>query len=758
LFRQPQAVFSRPAAGQSKRLLARLRPLFDTLEGRVVPAVPMLLPSQVVHAYGIDQINFGGAVANGAGQTIAIIDPGDDSAMLNSTDPNFGTSDLAIFNASTGLANPPSFKIVGETGGARPNYNASNIATATESGTTVTITTTAAHGFSLFETVVIAGVGVGGYNGQFQITSVTSTTFTYKDTISGLANSSGGTATPQNPVDTGETALDVEWSHAIAPDANIVLIEMTTGLVGGTDMNIANAVTTAQSASVKASVVSMSFGFGEFGGETGTSASVFDDGLFKASGVSFVASTGDTGEQGGYPAFSPNVLAVGATNLNLNPDNSYLEEKGWSNPPVITAATEVGNVVTITTATATGLSVGNLTTVSGVGVSGYNGTFTVASVASDTSFTYIDGNTGLAASSGGKVFGSIFTDGNSGGSGGGISTVETPQPAYQQGTVTKVTQSTTFRTIPDVSFVGGAATPVEEYDSLGGGFVPTGGTSLSAPCWAGLVALADQGLALRGQPVLNTSATLQTALYDLPLAYFHDITSGYNGASAGVGYDLVTGIGTPKANLLVPALAGFAPVDVTSPGNQSSVEGAGQTFSLGSYIDYGSGPVKYDVSWGDSTPDLIVNSVPTSASVTAAHAYGEEGTYTLKFTVTDLTTNQVASYTIAISVSDPPVVQASAVPVSAVEGAAFAGVALATFTDPGGAEPNPSDPTGSIADHYTVVSIDIQRLPKSATDEQAGWRDGRIAHQHQNHRRRCGRECDAGPAIATGTKAPRQAT
>src|SRR5260370_18956406 len=65
---------------------------------------------------------------------------------------------------------------------------------ATESGTTVTITTTAAHGVVVGQTVVIGGVGVAGYNGTFVITSVPSpTTFTYT-AAAGLAPSGGGTA------------------------------------------------------------------------------------------------------------------------------------------------------------------------------------------------------------------------------------------------------------------------------------------------------------------------------------------------------------------------------------------------------------------------------------------------------------------------------------------------------------------------------------------------------------------------------------
>jgi CSLREA domain-containing protein/fimbrial isopeptide formation D2 family protein/uncharacterized repeat protein (TIGR01451 family) len=69
------------------------------------------------------------------------------------------------------------------------------ISSATEAGTTATITTVGAHGFSTGETAVITGVGVGGYNGTFIITATpTVNTFTYTDGTTGLGASSGGTA------------------------------------------------------------------------------------------------------------------------------------------------------------------------------------------------------------------------------------------------------------------------------------------------------------------------------------------------------------------------------------------------------------------------------------------------------------------------------------------------------------------------------------------------------------------------------------
>jgi uncharacterized repeat protein (TIGR01451 family) len=72
--------------------------------------------------------------------------------------------------------------------------NSNLIASATEAGTTATITTVGTNNFAANETVVISGVGVGGYNGTFTVNSATPTTFTYTANTAGLGASSGGTA------------------------------------------------------------------------------------------------------------------------------------------------------------------------------------------------------------------------------------------------------------------------------------------------------------------------------------------------------------------------------------------------------------------------------------------------------------------------------------------------------------------------------------------------------------------------------------
>jgi hypothetical protein len=92
-------------------------------------------------------------------------------------------------------------------------------------------------------------------------------------------------------------------------------------------------------------------------------------------------------------------------------------------------------------------------------------------------------------------------------------------------------------------------------------------------------------------------------------------------------------------------------------------------------------------------------------TVNGTHTYGEETSGTFAITVTinhEATAPQTVTST--ATVSDPAVV-GSTIAVNATAGAPFFNKAVANFTDPGGAEPNPADPAGTINDHYTIVSI-----------------------------------------------------
>lgn len=109
-----------------------------------------------------------------------------------------------------------------------------------------------------------------------------------------------------------EMALDVEWVHAIAPKARIMLVEAASANF--------NDLMTAVDVAVQrgASVVSMSFGAGEFSGEKSL------DSHFTAPGVTFVASSGDSGSGVEYPAASPYVVSVGGTTLSVDASGNYV--------------------------------------------------------------------------------------------------------------------------------------------------------------------------------------------------------------------------------------------------------------------------------------------------------------------------------------------------------------------------------------------------------------------------------------------------
>jgi hypothetical protein len=289
-----------------------------------------------------------------------------------------------------------------------------------------------------------------------------------------------------------EISLDVEYVHSIAPFANIDLIETQDN--SGDHLYGAEVDGQPYSSGVGFAktlpgvvVVSNSYGSGEFAGETAYDSEFTTPG----NNVAFTFSTGDSGAPGGYPAYSPNVVAVGGTSLyTLGARGAYGRESGWS------------------------------------------------------------------------------------GGGGGVSLYE-PTPAYQ----TNNGVSFGARATPDVSMDADPNTGVlvlDQYD-FPGFFVEVGGTSLASPMWAGLIA---EGDASRGPGLSLSSVGVNNALYgayNSPSygADFHDVTTGNNGFAAGPGYDLVTGIGTPKAPAIVALLGGAAPGAVVNPGPPLTLNGGG---------------------------------------------------------------------------------------------------------------------------------------------------------------------------------------
>ncbi len=158
-----------------------------------------------------------------------------------------------------------------------------------------------------------------------------------------VVNQTGGTTLPQSdPTGDGEwqaeTSLDVEWTHATAPGANILLVEANSQSIynngGPGDLVLAVNYTRNQP---NVDVVSMSFGQSE--NSIGSGELPLDQYFTTPAGhtgITFVAATGDMGSSRtpNYPSVSPNVLAVGGTSLPLDAFGNYpaLPPPSTSNP------------------------------------------------------------------------------------------------------------------------------------------------------------------------------------------------------------------------------------------------------------------------------------------------------------------------------------------------------------------------------------------------------------------------------------------
>jgi hypothetical protein len=308
-----------------------------------------------------------------------------------------------------------------------------------------------------------------------------------------IVNQNGGTALPApanaySGWDT-EESIDVQWAHAIAPGANILLVEADSN-----DEDANEAVQYAES-QPNVSVISISYG-----DNAEWPSQYLEDAVYTTpvghQGVAFVIASGDFGAATlGYPD-SPNALMVGGTTLpadqNGNPDRSL--ETGWS----------------------------------------------------------------LGSDAGPPLYNPYWA------STGGISTVEA-EPAYQAGIQAYLNAegypSGGYRAVPDVSYDADPNTGVPIYDTYssppGTPWGYFGGTSIGAPQWAALIAIADQARAVAGERTLDGPSQLLPSIYQIaqtdPRA-FQNISTGNNGYNAGPGYNLITGLGTPNAQFLVPDL------------------------------------------------------------------------------------------------------------------------------------------------------------------------------------------------------------
>jgi len=322
-----------------------------------------------------------------------------------------------------------------------------------------------------------------------------------------VVNESGGTSLPGADSSGGwetEESLDVEWAHAIAPGANIILVEASSA----SDNDLFAAVNYARNLSA-VSVISMSWGSDDSLSNQSNDQAMSSKYLVTPSGhqgITFVASSGDDGVPN-FPAESPNVLAVGGTDLYLTSSGAITSETAWE-----------------------------------------------------------------PQNSGGQVW-----------SGGG-----------------GVSQEFPGRKVPDVAYNAGVGMAVyDTFDSSG--WIDVGGTSAGAPQWAALIAIADEGRAVSGLGTLNGASQTLAAIYAAPTADFHDITTGSTQfQSAGPGYDLATGLGSPVANLLIPYLASYGGSGSSGGGGS----GGGTTSAPAAPTNFtatAASSSQIDLSWSAST-------------------------------------------------------------------------------------------------------------------------------------------------------------
>jgi subtilase family serine protease len=339
---------------------------------------------------------------------------------------------------------------------------------------------------------------------------------------------SKGTALQTRNIWALETSLDVEWAHAIAPDANILNVTVnpaeTLGVQGFPAMMDAEQFVVDHH---EATVISQSFAAAEETFPSTQSLMNLRHAFISAAanGVTVLGSSGDGGS------------ANSSKTPVKNPVTFPYPTVEWpASDPLVTAA---------------------------------GGTYLCTNPITGTSVDSADQPATCQAHPGVREVGWID-------SGGGFSSIFA-KPSYQDVLPAGSTAIGSMRGVPDIAYNASSRTGVLVYDTAPGdgssglicksgdpcsaGWYVVGGTSASSPQWAGLVAIADQ-IAGHGLGLINP------ALYSLASGpnygtYFYDVTTGNNQADPAVpgypattGWDPVTGLGTPNAATLLPALAG----------------------------------------------------------------------------------------------------------------------------------------------------------------------------------------------------------
>jgi uncharacterized repeat protein (TIGR03803 family) len=273
-------------------------------------------------------------------------------------------------------------------------------------------------------------------------------------------------------------------------------------------------------------------------------------------------------------------------------------------------------------------------------------------------------------------------------SGGGIST-SYPIPDWQVCAVSQTNQaSAQMRNVPDVAALADSVIWIVANNGEQG---TVGGTSASAPLWAGFAALANEQAALQDKPPLGF---INPALYALgrTTAYpaaFHDISTGNNTNSsshnkflATPGYDLCTGWGSPAGARLIDALVSPPAMLTISPASDAIFTGpAGGPFSpqTATWSLTNNGVVSFGWALGTTntwlTPSLATGTLSpggpaasVAVSLTPVASGLAPGAYTASLWFTNACDKTVQSRRVTLNIVNLPIITSQPLDRTVLEG------------------------------------------------------------------------------------------
>lgn len=325
------------------------------------------------------------------------------------------------------------------------------------------------------------------FSSEFSLPVETSTNITAPTNETLQVVYANGIQPPNDRSWSGEISLDIQWVHAMAPNAKIYLVEAASATEAALDQAV-------QVAETLPNVKQITMSYGTDGEAPGEQS---EDFVFTTPGIVYFAATGDIAGVRGYPALSPNVVAVGGTSIKI-----------------------------------------------------VNG-----AVTSDQ----------------------VWTGGGAGDS------IYVPRPAFQNGVANVVGN---FRGSPDICADADPNTGVALYDTYEGGWIVAGGTSLASPVCAAITNVRLNYS--ESSPVELTRLYSQLGgglLRDITVGSIQTLNPNTNKPTgevltAGVGYDLATGLGepiglyAPQSNSTVDAALLQNPVGRVLGGSVASLSAA----------------------------------------------------------------------------------------------------------------------------------------------------------------------------------------